>query len=251
MRRRGRIARALLAPTTLAACAGLVACGAILDLGDDEPPSTDAGGADAVGDGRIATDGGARDATDGAAPADAGADSDAAVTSKLVFVSSAVTLGDMKFGMLSNTGGRANADTTCRDEANVAGYPTSRIFVAWLSTSTEDAIARLPKQNVEWRLTEGGGIPGPVVFASHGDLAAGVPKVPINRNASGIVIPAPLEVYTGTRSIGTKIGGRCGDWSSASGMDYGMYGNLNVALSWSEVGEGSCDVDRRVYCFEQ
>jgi len=248
-RRGGALTRWFLASSALVACAALVACGAVLDFGDDGPPIADAGAAEAASEAGPAGDGGALDAADGAPPADAAADADAAVTSKLVFVTDGRTRGDMGFLGTGTGTGRGAADAKCQAEATAAGL-ASRTFVAWLSTSAEDAILRLPTGNVEWRLPPAGPT-GPIVFPSYAKLAAGVPQVLIDRDAFGIVVPAPLEVYTGTKSDGTKSMNRCGDWSSASDLVYGMFGTIDVLPRWSEFIDGSCDLERRVYCFEQ
>lgn len=220
----------------LAGCATLLVAG-----GDDgEDPRADAAVPDEAPGGDAFAD-----VADDYAP---GA-SDAGLKTKLVFVSSVLTGGDMRFGGL-RAPGVTGANDRCTTDALAAGLPG--IFVAWLSTTATHAIALL--SDGSWRLpATAGSSAGPRVFASKAAIAAG-PLLPINRGAAGTAILPAETVWTGTTSAGLRIpDNMCEDWTTAGGgIVQGVHGNVDSTTLWThDPVVTNCDTPRHVYCFEK
>lgn len=147
----------------------------------------------------------------------------------VAFVTSTTTSGNM--------GGLAGADQLCAERAFAAGLPGT--FVAWLSSSTEDAIDRLAGAG-GWLRTDG------KPFAND-------PRGPI-------YYPLRLDEFgndlwtgsalTGTTPSGTAtLGQTCQDWTAAAG--YAGTGAIHTTtVSWtSYYGGDTCVYPTHIYCF--
>jgi hypothetical protein len=147
----------------------------------------------------------------------------------VAFVTSTTTTGNM--------GGLAGADQLCAERALAAGL--SGTFVAWLSSSEQDAIGRLTGAG-GWLRTDG------KPFASD-------PRGPI-------YYPLRLDEFgndlwtgsalTGTNASGTATPGQtCEDWTVATGgAATGAFHTTTV--SWtSYYGGDTCVYPTHIYCF--
>ncbi|MBV8762123.1 MAG: DUF1554 domain-containing protein [Deltaproteobacteria bacterium] len=164
---------------------------------------------------------------------------DAAPTYKRVFVAAAQHDG--------NFGGLAGADAICTAAANAAhlgGGP----WVAWLSTSTTNAIARLTSDG-PWNLVD-----GTPVFATK----AAIPMHPANAidlDAHGGQPSGAENIWTGTLEDGTVSAYTCNDWTSNSSNATGSTGmRVAVDATWTAASNYNVtcnDALLRLYCFEQ
>ncbi len=139
-----------------------------------------------------------------------------------------------------NLGGLAGADAICNTRAVAAGLQGN--FVAWLSTSTVDAIDRLGSAP-GWLRTDG--LP---FSSSAADLAAGKIYYPPNRDELGNPVGSTI-VQTGTDGDGqVGAGFTCNDWTN--GSTGSVRGGDPTATSniWSFFASGGCVADRRFYC---
>jgi hypothetical protein len=167
-----------------------------------------------------------------------------------------------------NLGGLAGADQLCSDAAKSAGLPGT--YVAWLSTSTVNAIDRVTG-NGPWLTAESdeGGVVE--VFASHADLAADHIETDIPAPSRDTSMEAQPGVWTGTTNQGQSTGYDCDGWTS-SGLDgdpihptQGTFGEFTLeVLDWSKtwsqmasddpgnppVAPEHCIEALHLYCFE-
>ena len=155
-----------------------------------------------------------------------------------VFVTSATTDGDL--------GGIAGADATCNGLASTAGLGGS--WVAWLSTTTLDAVDRL---------TPGSGpfvraVDGTKIADDIGDLTDGSLDVAIEDDENGTNVGF-RAVWTATAADGLYGGtGDCNGWTSNSSTFRAMIGSAGRSTSlWTAVRTEDCDLSSaRLYCFE-
>jgi hypothetical protein len=199
----------------------LSACGR---LGFDAP-GTASDDDDATGDG----------GRDGAAStADGFVRGDVLFTNNVAFVSAAtITPGTL--------GGVAPADAACQAEADAAGLAGT--YVAWLSTSTTNAIDRLGTSR-GWVRSDGAPFVDTVA-----DLAAGRLYLPLSVDVNGVALPQ-TAVFTGTLSDGTADPFTCGDLSSTSDlMAYGI--STSTWGTWTRINASfsDCGSNVRIYCF--
>lgn len=155
---------------------------------------------------------------------------DAGFTANVVFVTSTLVTG--------NIGGIAAGDTLCQQEADDAGLAGT--YIAWLSTSTVDAIDRLGSAR-GWVRAD-----GEPVFDTLGTWEM---FNPINRDARGQFVSAQYA-FTATDSTGRYYTafGACSDWMSESGT--GGMGELSGAGNqYSLEYSSSCATPRPIYCF--
>lgn len=138
-----------------------------------------------------------------------------------------------------NLGGLEGADATCRSRAESAGLPGT--FIAFLSTSTTDAIGRLSGSR-GWERVDG----KPVVDTIE-DLMAEKQYYPIDLDEQGQ--PLTFAVATGSHSTGLRDVANCTDWTSTT--DSATFGSPTSSSGASiRFGYTSCSVDMTVYCFE-
>jgi hypothetical protein len=139
-------------------------------------------------------------------------------------------------------GGFVPADAACQAEADAAGLPGT--YVAWLSTSTTNAIDRLAGSR-GWVRADG----APFVDAI-ADLAAGRLFYPPSIDVNGAQLPTTTAVFTGTLPDGTADPFTCGDLSSTS--DLMAYGVSNqTSGSWTRINASFsvCGTSVQIYCF--
>jgi hypothetical protein len=212
---------------------------------------------------------------------------------KVIFVTNTRYNGDlvsaaMLLGNFVGVDGLDAADHICQYHAKDAGLKGK--FKAVLSSSTENASARISTSMGPYRLVDG--IP---VAANYSDLfstsagASTTPPLPAialihavrhDEFGADIVSGGPdyyFEAWTGSRSTGAAILTNtpgpgvgsvfpelttCEDWTSSevrveceSFTDPGVCGSYGVAWlrddAWLDGGRGGCDQERRLYCAEQ
>jgi len=152
----------------------------------------------------------------------------------LVFATSQRTTGSF--------GGLAGADTLCTNWANAAGL--SGGWTAWLSTSTDDARARII--DAEYQLLD-----GTVIATSLADLTDGTLNAPINLDEDGNDASGS-DVWTGTLQDGTFGGDdTCNDWTDATGNFGAVAGDTDpTGPEWTEQPIGIlCNNALRLFCF--
>jgi cell division septation protein DedD len=158
-----------------------------------------------------------------------------------VFVTSSLQAGDF--------GGLVGADAICAARAAGAGLPGT--YVAWLSTSSVNAISRLGTARGFVRID---GKP----FANSGaDIVANRIFHPLRINESGIDVSSgispgasTLTVFTGTLGDGTvATGSTCDDFTSTSGS--ARRGEVSGGpVSWTARQNSNCSTTRRLYCLQ-
>jgi len=159
-------------------------------------------------------------------------------TSNVVFVTTqTVVPGEL--------GGLAAADAICQTSADQSQLPGT--YIAWLSTSTTNAIDRLASSR-GWVRTDG------IPFADQpSDIVAGTIWSPISLLADGTeqAFADPI-VITGTTETGVLDATTCGDWTSTSGTFSGGFLTATSA-GWSSANlpldSDLCTVSARLYCF--
>jgi hypothetical protein len=190
----------------------LAACGG----GDDDPSGLDAASG--------------QDASPTAADAPAGG--------KRVFITAATFTG--------NLGGPAGADASCA----AAGAALGGTWIAWLSTTTDDAIDRVADVG-PWYDVE-----GTRIFADRAALA-GSPETGLWYDEAGVFL-ASDHIWTGTGFGGTYIAALigeppCGEWTSGSMADQAKVGQVGRAdgAAWTAQSNTTCDQQAHLLCLEQ
>ena len=144
--------------------------------------------------------------------------------------------------MLGALGSLAAADDACRMEAEAASLPGT--YVAWLSTSTTNAIDRISGSR-GWVRADG------LPFVDQvSDLAAGRLHSPLVVGADGAQIAVPAGVATGTGAAGTVALQTCGDLNSpTTTIDAGL--PHTTSSRWTVIGYSwaQCNIGQRIYCF--
>jgi hypothetical protein len=138
-----------------------------------------------------------------------------------------------------NLGGLAGADTICQGRATAAGLPGT--YVAWLSTSTVDAVSRLAGARGFVR-------PDGEPFADQpSEIAANQIFNNLHLDENGNDVGTDV-VWTGTTSDGTASGNTCTDWGVATGN--GRSGNSEGGpAAWTDAANTNCSQPHRIYCF--
>ncbi len=114
--------------------------------------------------------------------------------------------------------GIEGADAACQKDADV--WFQGRTFRAWISTSTESALARVG---------QGPWFVGSERLGTAADLAANQLGTPFNRSATGSVFATGEYAWTGTVSGGTAASVTCADWTSKDVGLTGLVGQINYA----------------------
>lgn len=136
--------------------------------------------------------------------------------------------------------GLAAGDAICQQRAKAAGLTGS--YVAWLSSSTKDAIDRVTAQG-PWQLVGGG-----VAFENRSQLY-GEPLVQIDRDERGQwVSSVETLVWTGTRAGGGRDVDTCANWTTTQGR--GRYGRDSIDFDWTDSWWTYCDRAHHLICFE-
>lgn len=154
-----------------------------------------------------------------------------------------------------NLGGLAGADAICAARAAGAGLPGS--YVAWLSTSSVNAISRLGSARGFVR------IDGKPFANSAADIVANRVFNPIRLNESGVDVSSGvspgasnLTVFTGTLDDGTvAMGATCNDFTDNSpptaGLPNARRGEVSGGpVTWTARQNSNCSTTRRLYCFQ-
>jgi len=175
------------------------------------------------------------------------------VVDKRVFVTSQRFRGDLK----TNGGGvdgQDGADRLCN--AAAAAAQLGGEWLAWVSTSSSDAIARLPSQT-RWTLLDG----GTEVFKDRLAISSG-PAHAIDMTEVGLsLLPSPdsVRVWTNTTGIGRNStdgqNDACGDWTAQSGLAaVGVLFDPSLGgpgLHWTDTKQPApCGEQLHIYCFE-
>jgi hypothetical protein len=231
---------------------GLVACSAIVGVEDVKPKGftarddKDAGSGDGPatprrdGGGVIADDAGSGDAP--SVPPECNGVPDC---ERLVFVTKAKFTGSL--------GGISGADQKCFEAAkSIPGYK-GRAFRAWLSDSTANASARIPRGTKTYRRTDKS------VFAtSFTDLTDGTVNLPALDETGAALTGGTFDktVWTATSPAGSVNGDSCNDWTSEAVGLSGVFGDSTATdTSWTEypgepIATSSCNAEKHLYCIE-
>jgi hypothetical protein len=156
-----------------------------------------------------------------------------------VFVTSTATTGAISF--MGFTGVSA-ADKICQARAAAAGLPPNK-YLAWLSTSSENAAARLGSARGWVR------VDGTPVADKLSDLTTNHLFYPIKLDEFGNVVPEGIYAMTGTFGGGTyDSGGNCNDYTSTTGGVRGGWPSADSGL-FSSFARPVCTTSMRLYCF--
>ncbi|MCP3974445.1 MAG: hypothetical protein GY720_08125 [bacterium] len=144
--------------------------------------------------------------------------------------------------------GVAFADAQCNSLASAAGL--SGTYVAWLSTTTENAVDRLVATSGPF-VRASPSAPAATIADDIADLTDSSLDNAIGFDESGNV-PANNSVWTGTLADGTlELNRNCNDWAGG-GFPDATHGQPAAAdLDWTQAdNRTNCGVGRRMYCFE-
>ncbi len=182
----------------------------------------------------------------------------------MVFVSSAVTVGNMEALFASGCSGTGiqRADCYCQTKARENNRRTNADsrFVAWLSeTGTPDntMLCRIlgttgntctPVGSFIWYNTAS----QPIVSGMTG-LFNAAPAFSNAIRLTEAATPAPIgtdDVWTGTAQQGTSNTLNCSNWQSSTNAFQGLAGQSDQTdFNWTNKIGVPCDVPRRIYCF--
>lgn len=146
-----------------------------------------------------------------------------------------------------NFGGLIGGDAICSNRAAAAALQGK--WVAFLSTSTVNAITRIP--NARWVRLD-----GKTVFNSTLDIANELaPLATLNLNEFG-QLQTYQSVWTGSAPGGliNTLGYTCQDWTSAATNDLGIMGqdDSNNNQYWLDASNNNCSFyNHCLYCFEK
>jgi hypothetical protein len=163
-----------------------------------------------------------------------------------------------------NLGGLTGADATCQAEATAAGLHGT--FVAWLSSSTNDAYCRVHGRTGMRSSACGlGTLPtgaGPWIRRDglpFMELVGGAPRnftPPIIR-ADGTIAPGAtagsgLKIWTNTSRDGSPAGATsCTDWTSSALAETTVTGDTAAVMYWPNGSTSSCNfATGRLVCME-
>ena len=165
---------------------------------------------------------------------------------KRVFVTSSTFNGNLAAtGVAAD--GLAGADKLCAAAAQNANLGGT--WVAWLSTSTTNAIDRIG-HNGPWYLVDR----TTLVFPAKGAILSG-PLVPIDLSEYEAQPPGWGNVWTGTGSNGHLVDAahNCSDWTTSQWPADGTTGvRFFTTTAWTGYYAAPCNESNgRLYCFEQ
>jgi len=183
---------------------------------------------------------------------------------KVAFVTSVTGTPDLgSWPEAGSAVGAAAGDAICRTLATDAGLANAGTFIAWLSTSTDDAYCRLhgfggkksancgqaelPVAAGPWVRTDG------LPFGESIDrllLPESVVYYPLAADEDG----TPVEGYmmTATMSNGTVSPNpvTCTDWTSTIPDGVVLGGTARGSAGWTNMGSNRCDVANHLICLE-
>lgn len=196
--------------------------------------------------------------------ASAAVDGIEAQSQRKAFVTSVSGTGNL--GSWADAGGETGADagdTICRARAAAAGLANAGSFVAWLSTSTDDAYCRLhefggakanncgrgvlPQEAGPWTRTDS------APFSESIDRLLSPEKLvyyPLSVDEYGN--PVEGVTFTGTYADGTWLPhfGTCNDWTFSSPAFAWKGTTTRSSGSWTSGGNIRCDATAHLFCFE-
>ncbi|MEJ8567768.1 hypothetical protein [Elongatibacter sediminis] len=154
--------------------------------------------------------------------------------------------------------GTAAADAICQARATAAGLANPQNFVAWLSTSTDDAYCRARQATGKKAVCESdpnNPDAGPWQ-RTDGVLAAGVLDdmvsdhvyVPLIVDEFANDIAGFPAAWIATQPPGVLQGTTCDDWSDAAGGSARLVSVFNT--TWTTTGSGDCALERHLICLE-
>jgi len=145
-------------------------------------------------------------------------------------------------GQVSATAG----DAICQNLAASAGLGLPSSYMAWLSTSTENAIDRFTYDGPWIRLD---GVP---VAMGKTDLVDGEVFTSVNLTEWGDYYGG-RGAWTGTTTAGLVASDTCDDWTDGSGSYDGATGIVNTVDEWwTDRTPRDCSFDNyHLYCFSQ
>ena len=147
----------------------------------------------------------------------------------------------VSYDMLQGNMGVEGADAACKKDADI--WFQGHTFRAWISTSTESALARVG---------QGPWFVGSERLGTAADLAASQLGTQFNRSATGSVFATGEYVWTGTVSGGVAASVTCADWTSKDLGLNGEVGQINFAgEKWTAATTPTCDHEGHLYCLEQ
>jgi hypothetical protein len=182
---------------------------------------------------------------------------------KKVFVTSETGTGDLS--SWPDSDGRSGIDAgnaICQNLARKAEYANADKFTAWLSSSTADAIDSLLQSSGPWVRPDGVLIAKDRTDLIDGSIFTSISQAEReNKKKKEEYITSASSVWTGTQSTGRNSQDaqgqplNCDDWSSSASSAQGKYGNADdTSYGWTananNNGTLSCDVQGRLYCFE-
>ena len=170
---------------------------------------------------------------------------------KTVFVTSGLFTGDLKSQGGALTGLRGG-DEICQAAAENGIVPPGT-YIALLSTSTKDAIDRLPANPNGYFLSD-----GVKVADDKAGLFVDAPDtllVPIDVDEFGIDFSGIDEVWTGSFGDMSPSGifwEACSDWTVSTMGTVGSFGTTFVELSgWLGISLTGCDEFKHLYCVQR
>lgn len=166
----------------------------------------------------------------------------------LVFASSIYDTGDLgSWPEADGAVGLAAGDAICESLATSAGLPAPDSFVAWLSTSTVDAVDRVISDGPFKR------VDGVEVAASRADLLTATSvnlalESAISVDETGDYVAS--NAFTGTNSAGLGTLHDCSGWTSSSFAVDATFGRVQETRgAWTGASDfQACGLILRIYC---
>jgi hypothetical protein len=115
-----------------------------------------------------------------------------------------------------------------------------------VSTAASSVASRFPHGTMPYRLADGTLVASDWVGLTNGGLTNGIDKDELGAAHND-------HTWTGTSSTNatTTSGLTCNDWTAATNMAGGTYGNVGGnGGGWSGSSADGCNVSHRLYCFE-
>lgn len=172
---------------------------------------------------------------------------------RIIFATTAKSTGGL--------GGLAGADATCQGAADSAGLPGA--YKAWLSDSATSAKGRLTHSSGRYVRTDGVQVAANFASLIDGPFGLGLDNLdaPIIVDQHGLVLAgSSQDSWTGTNVLGQSTIRNCSNWTNGShespstgDPDFNATTGFThlTTLHWTEAGNGSCGLQRHLYCLQQ
>jgi len=160
--------------------------------------------------------------------------------SRVTFITSTRHLGD--FGDL------AGADAICNSLAQQGALPGT--YLAWVSSATGSPSERFTRSALPYVNTGGALVANDYADLTDGDLLLNA--IEFTETGEDLSL-TPHPVWTGTSINGFSKQTNCSNWSSASDLEVGAGGVLDLINSgWTDASASlQCSVPHHIYCFQQ